>query len=101
MDNDNKGKLIIGFDLGAENTQISVSVGGGEPDSISLVANKSMYIVPTVLCVRNDTRDWLAGDEAVRCRNRDAGVFVSQLLEKLESGEKTDIFGTEYAPPAL
>ncbi len=101
MDNDNKGKLIIGFDLGEENTQISVSVGGGEPDSISLVANKSMYIVPTVLCVRNDTRDWLAGDEAVRCRNRDAGVFVSQLLEKLESGEKTDIFGTEYAPPAL
>ena len=57
MENENKGKLIIGFDLGDENTQISVSVGGVEPDSISVVPNKSMYVVPTVLCVRNDTRD--------------------------------------------
>ncbi|MBP3237951.1 MAG: hypothetical protein J6M24_02530 [Lachnospiraceae bacterium] len=94
-------QLIIGIDLGADTTQISVSVNGGEPESISIVPNKSMYLIPTVLGVRNDTRDWIAGEEAIRLRNRDAGVFVSGILEKVESGESTDIFGTAYSGNAL
>ena len=95
------GKLIIGIDLGTETTQISVSRDFDEPESVSIVPNKGMYLVPTVLCVRNDTRDWIVGEEAIRCRNRNAGVFVSDLLAKVENGESTDIFGTEYSGEAL
>lgn len=92
----NSGKLTIGFDLGAEATQLSVSIDGREPESISIVPNKVMYLIPTVLCVRNDTRDWIVGEEAVRCRNRGAGIYVQDILAKVLNGEKVDIFGTDY-----
>ncbi|MCR4841466.1 MAG: hypothetical protein K5848_08005 [Lachnospiraceae bacterium] len=95
------GKLIIGIDLGTETTQLSVSRDFAEPESVSVVPNKGIYLVPTVLCVRNDTRDWIVGEEAIRCRNRNAGVFVSELLKKVETGEMTDIFGTDYSGEAL
>ena len=98
---DKSRQLIIGIDLGADTTQISVSADRGEPESISIVPNKSMYLIPTVLCVRNDTRDWIAGEEAIRLRNRDAGIFISDILEKVESGESTDVFGTPYSGNAL
>lgn len=101
MEEKKKGKLIVGIDLGTDMTQISVSVDNGEPESISVSPNKSMYQIPTVLCVRNDTRDWIAGEDAIRLRNRDAGVFVSDILLKVETGESVDIFGTEYTGKAL
>ena len=99
-ENRKKGQLIIGIDLGMDATQISVS-SGGEPESISVSPNKSMYQIPTVLCVRNDTRDWIAGEDAIRLRNRDAGIFVSDILTKVETGETVDIFGTAYSGKAL
>lgn len=92
----NPRSLIIGFDLGVDTTQISVSVDGGEPESVSISPNKSMFLIPTVLCVRHDTRDFLFGDDAIRCRNRDAGVFVNGILEKIETGEKVNILGTDF-----
>ena len=90
-------QLIIGLDLGVDTTQISVSVDGQEPESVSVSPNKSMFLIPTVLCVRNDTRDWIFGDDAIRCRNRDAGVFVNGILEKVENGDTVNILGTEFS----
>ncbi len=98
---DNSKSIIAGFDLGTETTQISISVDGSEPESVSISPNRSMYLVPTVLCIRNDTKDWMFGDEAVRCRNRDAGWYVDSILEKLESDEIIQIFGNEYTGAEL
>lgn len=98
---DNSKSIIAGFDLGTETTQISISVDGSEPESVSISPNRSMYLVPTVLCIRNDTKDWMFGDEAVRCRNRDAGWYVDSILEKLETDEKIQIFGNEYTGAEL
>lgn len=100
MDNASR-QLIIGFDLGVDTTQLSVSADGREPESVSIVPNKSMYLIPTVLCVRNDTRDWIAGEEAIRLRNRDAGVYVDDILKKVEEGTQVDIFGTAYSGNTL
>lgn len=92
----NPKSLIIGLDLGVDTTQISVSIGGSEPESVSISPNKSMFLIPTVLCVRHDTRDWIFGDDAIRCRNREAGIFVNGILEKVESGDRVNILGAEY-----
>ncbi|MGN0166266.1 MAG: DUF5716 family protein [Lachnospiraceae bacterium] len=92
----NPKSLIIGLDLGVDTTQISVSVDGSEPESVSISPNKSMFLIPTVLCVRHDTRDWIFGDDAIRCRNRDAGIFVNGILEKVESGDRVNIMGAEF-----
>lgn len=92
----NPKSLIIGLDLGVDTTQISVSIDGSEPESVSISPNKSMFLIPTVLCVRHDTRDWIFGDDAIRCRNRDAGVFVNGILEKVENGDRVNIMGAEF-----
>ena len=92
----NPKSLIIGLDLCVDTTQISVSIDGSEPESVSISPNKSMFLIPTVLCVRHDTRDWIFGDDAIRCRNRDAGVFVNGILEKVENGDRVNIMGAEF-----
>lgn len=93
--------LIIGFDLGAATTQISVSVNGGEPESVNISLNKNMFLIPTALCVRSDTRDWLFGDDALRIKNREAGQFIDNLLSYVENDEVISIFGTDYDGNAL
>lgn len=97
----NPRKLIVGIDLGVDTTQIAVSVDGKEPESVSVAPNKGMFLIPTVLCVRNDTKDWLFGEEAIRCRNRDAGVFVQDILQRVEDGEREEIFGTSFTGDML
>ena len=47
-------KLIVGYDLGNEYSQISVAVSGkGEVETLSQVAGAQSYNIPTVLCKRN------------------------------------------------
>ncbi|MDD6101667.1 MAG: DUF5716 family protein [Clostridiales bacterium] len=93
--------LIVGFELGVATTQISVSVNGGDPESVSVSPGKNMFLIPTALCVRSDTRDWLFGDEAIRNKNRDAGQFVENLISYVENDEVISIFGTDYDGNAL
>ena len=92
----NPKSLIIGLDLGVDTTQISVSADGGEPESVSISPNKSMFLIPTVLCVRYDTRDWIVGDDAIRCRNREAGFFVNGILETRSTFWERTIRATSF-----
>lgn len=102
MDTVNTQKsLIIGYDLGAATTQINVSVNGGEPESVNISVNKNMFLIPTALCVRSDSKDWLFGDDALRIKNREAGQFIDNLLDYVEKDQVIDVFGTEYDGNAL
>ena len=92
--------IVIGFDLSAETTQICVSKDGEEPDSVS-VSSAGQPLIPTVLCVRNDSGDWLFGEEAVRCKNRNAGFFIDNLLQKAERDESVYLRDVEYTPQNL
>ncbi len=93
--------MIIGYDLGIEFTQISISRAGEEPESVSITPSNGHFLIPTVLCVRNDTKDWLFGEEAIRCHKRDAGAFVDDLLGKVKRGENVTIFGTSFSATSL
>jgi len=90
--------IVIGFDLSPEMTQIAVSRGGEEPESVSVSSTSGQFLIPTVLCVRNDSGDWLFGEEAIRCKNRNAGVFIDDLLGKAEREEGVYIRDVEYTP---
>ncbi|MBO4483975.1 MAG: hypothetical protein J5738_01125 [Lachnospiraceae bacterium] len=90
--------IVIGFDLSPEMTQIAVSRAGEEPESVSVSSTSGQFLIPTVLCVRNDSGDWLFGEEAIRCKNRNAGVFIDDLLGKAEREESVYIRDVEYTP---
>ena len=92
--------IIIGYDLGAETTQIAVGRLSEEPDSISITSSGNT-VIPTVLCVRSDSMDWLFGEEAIRFNNRNAGRFVDDLVNRVVRGEPEVIYEVEYTAQEL
>ena len=96
----NPRAIIIGYDLGVEVSQIAIGRGFEEPDSISITSSGNT-VIPTVLCVRSDSKDWLFGEEAERFNNRGAGHFVDDLVNKVIRDESEIIYEIEYSASEL
>jgi hypothetical protein len=96
-------KVIVGYDLNEDFTQISCySYKTNEPIPISQLEGESEFCpIPTVLCVKTDTRQWLFGDEAVKCAQNGAGIRVDHLLSKLINDEITELYQTKFTGVAL
>ena len=95
-------KLIVGYDLGNEYSQISVAVSGkGEVETLSQVAGAQSYNIPTVLCKRNGVNQWFYGREAIRYAGEEQGILVENLLELALDGEPVVIEGESFDPSAL
>lgn len=95
-------KLIVGYDLGDEYSQISVAASGkGEVETLSLVAGAESYNIPTVLCKRNGVNQWFYGKEAVRYAREEQGILVEHLLALALDGEPVVIEGESFDPAAL
>lgn len=95
-------KLIVGYDLGNENSQISVAVSGkGEVETLSQVAGAERYNIPTVLCKRNGVNQWFYGREALRYAEEGQGILVEHLLALALDGEPVIIEGESFEPAAL
>ena len=93
---DNPRKLIVGFDLCDDYSQISCySYKTFEPIPISPDNDEENTLIPTALAVRSDTGIWLFGREAVRCAKEGSGVLADRLLTKLKNREVIEIFGQE------
>ena len=61
-------KLIVGYDLCEDYTQISCfSYKSGEPIPISIREEEESFLIPTALCVNGETKQWLFGEEAITC----------------------------------
>ena len=95
-------KLIVGYDLCEDYTQISCySYKSKEPVPISDREKDEKNLIPTILCRKGDTGQWLAGEEAVRCSEAGQGMKVEQLLMLLASGKETELYGRYYSAPEL
>lgn len=94
-------RLIVGFDLGREYSQVSIRREGKEPESVGILPGNNRYMIPTVLCVRYDNGEWLFGEEAIRCNQREAGYFLDKLIDKVVQRETVLIDGTEYTGAML
>lgn len=98
----NSDKLIVGYDLGDEYSQISYAYSaGGEVETLSQVAGVHLFNIPTVLCKRYGTNQWLYGREAVRNADNGQGVLVGNLLFLALDGEMVVVDGESFDPAAL
>lgn len=98
----NSGRLIVGFDLGNEFSQISYSLSdSGEVETLSQTAGMEHYNIPTVLCKRQGINQWFYGKEALRYAAEQQGILVEDLLQLSFVGEPVLIDGESLDPAAL
>ncbi len=95
-------KIIVGYDLGKKNSQISYySAETSKVETASSVAGTQIYNIPTVLCKKYGMNQWLYGKEALRASEQDEGILVDDLLQLALDGEPVQIEEEPYDPAAL
>lgn len=98
----NSGKVIVGYDLGNDFSQISYCISdSGEVETLSQVAGTENYNIPTVLCKRSGVNQWFYGREALRYGAEQQGIQVDNLLTLALDGEPVLIDGESLDPVAL
>jgi hypothetical protein len=95
---DNSRKLIVGYDLCEDYSQISCySYKTFEPIPICPTEDEDNTLIPTALCEMSESRTWVFGKEAIKCARDGSGVLADKLLYKLKHGEEVTIFGEKYS----
>jgi len=98
----NSGKVIVGYDLGNNFSQISYSLSDSdEAETLSQVAGTEHYNIPTVLCKRSGVNQWFYGREALRYGAEQEGIQVDNLLSLALDGEPVLVDGESLDPVAL
>lgn len=106
MHMDEDRTLIIGLDLCDDYSQIScIRKNGqlplGEPESVCMTPDKTKYLIPTAVCVRENSKEWIIGEEAERCRERQAGQYVDGLFSMIENDSSATIYDVEFTGEML
>lgn len=97
----NKGKAVVGFDLGHSYSQISyMYLDENEPQTISLVTGMEQYNIPTVLSKRPHVGQWYYGKEALKTLDNGC-ILVDDLFSKAIRGEEVLVEDEFYDPVAL
>ncbi len=94
-------KFILGFDLGDDVSGMSYITESGEMETVSTVAGREVFEIPTCLCKRPGAGQWFFGEAARKFAREEGGILVEGLLEKAVSGEPVTIDGTSYKPASL
>ncbi len=95
---DETKNLFVGFDLCDDYSQIcGFHTNMPEPESVCLSPDKSKYLIPTAVCIKELTGEWLIGEEALRCRDREAGIYINNLLSLFEENKIVEAYGTAYS----
>lgn len=97
----NGTKLIVGYDLDDEYSQISYCIADGDVETLSPVAGTENYNIPTALCKREGVNQWFYGREAVRYAEENQGILVENLLQLAVDGEMIQVDGRAFDPVAL
>ncbi len=93
---------FFGLDLGEEITQLSVySERTQAPESVSLSGQERDYLMPAVICCKETSGEWFAGEEALRVASRGGTELVRGLLERLRRGQEIRLGENFYTPEYL
>lgn len=96
------GILLVGLDLCSDFTQIACRHPRmAEPESVGRKEGEEAYLIPTCLAIREDTRDWIYGNEAVRLVEEGAAVTAGDLLGHAAAGEAAGLCGVRFLPEDL
>lgn len=102
LDKWNTNKIIVGYDLGDENSQISYCCEKEEePRTLSVVTGEEIYNIPTVLCKRKNVNQWYFGKEAIAYASEEGVELIDQLVTKAIVGEDIEIENEVFSPIAL
>ncbi|MCH5269127.1 MAG: hypothetical protein J1E83_00095 [Lachnospiraceae bacterium] len=97
-----KEKVIVGYDLGNQYSQISYcTYEDSVPETLSVVAGAQVYNIPTALCKRQGISQWFYGKDACKHAQLGEGVLVENLVEAARKGEPVLLEDEEYDPVAL
>ncbi len=89
--------VIVGIDLGQENTFVSYYVQGmEEPDTISTVMGSETFQIPTVLAKKKGLGQWFFGNDALSQVRLSMAVGADGFLEKAWNNEKLFLDSEEY-----
>lgn len=95
-------QLLIGFEITNETSQIYYyQAQTGDAVPIFLTQNQSNPLFPTCLAVKESTKEWMIGEEAIRISSLDGSFFIENLLEKLENQESITVYGATFTPEML
>lgn len=98
----NHDRLLVGYDLGDDFSQISYAFSESEEiETLSSVAGELKFNIPTVLCKRQGVNQWFYGKEALRYAREQDGILIRNLLSLAVDGEPVQIEGKSYEPVAL
>ncbi len=94
--------LIVGFDLCERDSQICCyNPKTFEAESICMTSDETKYLIPTVLGVKEKTKEWVYGEEAFSFSEAGTGVLIEGLLSKVIYNKETEIYGVSFKPEAL
>ena len=95
-------KLVIGYELGEQMSQISYCyLNNDNPETLSVTAGTEQFNIPTVLCKRREIGQWFYGKEAMKYAEQEEGTLLTGLLELARKGEPVMVEDTEFDPVAL
>lgn len=93
-------KLLAGLDLCEDAAQLAVfDQKTGEPESLSVSGDPSDYLIPVVLAVKPETREWMFGKEAVKASV--GAVRIGRLLSRIKNRESFEQDGMAFSPEFL
>ncbi|MBO5032010.1 MAG: hypothetical protein J6D08_09025 [Lachnospiraceae bacterium] len=100
-----KNKVVIGFDLGNDYSQISYCrQNQSMPDTASLVMGEEQYNIPTLLCRRAEMEEnaaWLMGKEALRSAREGEGTLVEDIVLLAKNNVSVKVGGDELSAEYL
>ena len=101
----NDKKIVIGYDLANTCSQISYCYKNEEKDveTVGFVEGEENYDIPTVLCKKAGTNQWLFGHGALKFSEQypEESILVDNLVQLALEGEILQIDGKGYHPAAL
>jgi hypothetical protein len=89
--------LLVGYDLNNDFSQISCfNYKTSEPESICINSEEADYMIPTVIGVKNDSKDWVFGEDAIKLSQAGNAVVIDNLLSLIEQESEVELFGVKF-----
>ena len=97
-----KNKILVGFDLGDDTSQISYCrMNEEEPETVSVVPGEEQFDFPTALARKPDVNQWMYGREAMEMAWAGTAIPVEGLLSLALAGEQIAVDEETFDPVAL
>lgn len=96
--------IVAGFDLCDDYSQVSCFISGElEPKDIEFSRRDGeiIYSIPTIVCKKRGTEEWLIGEDAFQAALTGTGIMVDKLLRLVRKNGTATLEGKKYTASQL